>query len=447
MAAAVSSMENGIRLGSRVSPQQQQQQQQQQQEQQPHQEQQQQHPTASSGADPPRTSSWTPQVASPRPSPSAASPRASASSRATSAFTSGLTPSAASLLPSAARVAASGSSFPSVSSVRTRSSSGSSNSSSSSGGGGGGGFWSSIMSLGAAALPASLSPLQAVGAAGTSSSPRRRGPRRHHASVTGARTRTRSASFLSPSSSAALSQRVLSPGVDDHAGVADAGRGEPASSIERFRAASPPPVPSSARGASADRSASAEGPGEHAAAAAAATGAATTSGSRSSNSTHKVYLEGGIAVYTCATCRAHLATRDHVVSECFHGHRGRAFLFERCVNVAAGRPEDRLLLTGMHVVADISCKHCGAELGWKYEEAADKSQKYKEGKFILEKYAITLEGRSGDSSCGSASASASALSGGRGRYGTGSRPDRCEGSSSIIGWGADNAPFADGGRW
>lgn len=28
-----------------------------------------------------------------------------------------------------------------------------------------------------------------------------------------------------------------------------------------------------------------------------------------------VYLEGGSAVYTCTVCRAHLATRDHVVSE------------------------------------------------------------------------------------------------------------------------------------
>ena len=56
--------------------------------------------------------------------------------------------------------------------------------------------------------------------------------------------------------------------------------------------------------------------------------------------------------------------------QCFHGHGGRAFLFERCVNVSTGRPEDRLLLTGMHVVADISCKLCGAELGWKYVSLA-----------------------------------------------------------------------------
>lgn len=79
------------------------------------------------------------------------------------------------------------------------------------------------------------------------------------------------------------------------------------------------------------------------------------------------------------------------------------------------------------------------------EEAAEKREKYKEGKFILEKCAVTLEGCSGDGCYGSASASAS--SGGRGRFGAGSRSDRCGGSSSIIGWGADNAPFADGGRW
>lgn len=52
--------------------------------------------------------------------------------------------------------------------------------------------------------------------------------------------------------------------------------------------------------------------------------------------------------------------------QCFHGHGGRAFLFERCVNVTAGHPEHRVLMTGMHVVADITCSSCGTELGWKY---------------------------------------------------------------------------------
>jgi hypothetical protein len=42
-------------------------------------------------------------------------------------------------------------------------------------------------------------------------------------------------------------------------------------------------------------------------------------------------------------------------------------------------------MTGLHTVADIHCCCCGAVLGWKYEVAFEESQKYKEGKFIIEK--------------------------------------------------------------
>jgi hypothetical protein len=35
-------------------------------------------------------------------------------------------------------------------------------------------------------------------------------------------------------------------------------------------------------------------------------------------------------------------------------------------------------------VSDISCRSCGSVLGWKYVDAAEDSQKYKIGKFILE---------------------------------------------------------------
>ena len=49
---------------------------------------------------------------------------------------------------------------------------------------------------------------------------------------------------------------------------------------------------------------------------------------------------------------------------------------ERSVNVALGPKEDRLLITGLHTVADISCTTCGSVLGWKYEYAFEESQKY-----------------------------------------------------------------------
>jgi len=58
------------------------------------------------------------------------------------------------------------------------------------------------------------------------------------------------------------------------------------------------------------------------------------------------------------------------------------------------------MITGRHTVADISCKCCRAVVGWTYVctivrnsaathilqlRAFEESQKYKEGKFIIEK--------------------------------------------------------------
>ena len=43
-----------------------------------------------------------------------------------------------------------------------------------------------------------------------------------------------------------------------------------------------------------------------------------------------------------------------------------------------------LFVSGLHAVADIYCDCCKTTLGWKYEQAYESSQKYKEGKFIIE---------------------------------------------------------------
>ena len=103
-----------------------------------------------------------------------------------------------------------------------------------------------------------------------------------------------------------------------------------------------------------------------------------------------VYLEGP-AVYACQQCRTHLTTHDDIISKSFHGRRGRAFLFDHVVNVDTGPPEDRLLITGLHAVCDIFCQRCRALVGWTYQRAYEPSQKYKEGKFILEKINLYLE--------------------------------------------------------
>lgn len=103
-----------------------------------------------------------------------------------------------------------------------------------------------------------------------------------------------------------------------------------------------------------------------------------------------VYLDGP-QVYTCGNCRTHLTSHDDIISKSFHGRHGRAYLFDQCVNVTTGPPEDRMLITGLHSVSDIFCKRCETIVGWTYDKAYEPSQKYKEGKFIIEKINLHLE--------------------------------------------------------
>lgn len=96
------------------------------------------------------------------------------------------------------------------------------------------------------------------------------------------------------------------------------------------------------------------------------------------------YLPPQNKTYSCVHCQAHLAYHNDIISKSFHGSQGRAYLFNEVVNVRTGPAEERILLTGRHSVADIFCACCKTTLGWKYEFAFERSQKYKEGKFIIE---------------------------------------------------------------
>jgi hypothetical protein len=109
-------------------------------------------------------------------------------------------------------------------------------------------------------------------------------------------------------------------------------------------------------------------------------------------------------VYSCGECSSHVATADEIVSRSFHGRGGRAYLIGGVVNVykgtvpavlwvwhyavltcrlicrarcvlSAGPPEVRVLMTGLHTVADIFCVRCHALLGWAYIEAVQESEK------------------------------------------------------------------------
>lgn len=101
--------------------------------------------------------------------------------------------------------------------------------------------------------------------------------------------------------------------------------------------------------------------------------------------TFRAYLPSAChRTYSCVHCRAHLANHDELISKSFQGSQGRAYLFNSVVNIGCGPAEERVLLTGLHAVADIYCDCCKTTLGWKYEQAYESSQKYKEGKFIIE---------------------------------------------------------------
>ncbi|KAI5333172.1 PREDICTED: yippee [Prunus dulcis] len=102
-----------------------------------------------------------------------------------------------------------------------------------------------------------------------------------------------------------------------------------------------------------------------------------------------VELEG--RCYKCKFCKTHLALVSDCVSRSFHCRRGKAYLFNNAVNTTIGALEERLMLSGLHTVADIFCCCCGQIVGWKYESAHEKSQKYKEGKFVLERGRIVDE--------------------------------------------------------
>ncbi|KAK7278318.1 hypothetical protein RJT34_23345 [Clitoria ternatea] len=99
----------------------------------------------------------------------------------------------------------------------------------------------------------------------------------------------------------------------------------------------------------------------------------------------------GPRLYSCCNCRNHVALHDDVISKAFQGRSGRAFLFSHAMNITVGPKEDRQLMTGLHTVADVFCSDCHEVLGWKYERAYEETQKYKEGKFILEKSKIVRE--------------------------------------------------------
>lgn len=137
---------------------------------------------------------------------------------------------------------------------------------------------------------------------------------------------------------------------------------------------------------------------------------------------YNVYLNSE-KIFGCKHCKTHLASHDAIISRVspdspaltppkhppfialhdperkpaaselpanitlsqnFRGQHGKAYLFNAVVNISQAEAVERNMTTGRHVVRDINCRQCKETVGWKYDKAFEASEKYKEGKYILE---------------------------------------------------------------
>ncbi|PIA38407.1 hypothetical protein AQUCO_02800247v1 [Aquilegia coerulea] len=71
-------------------------------------------------------------------------------------------------------------------------------------------------------------------------------------------------------------------------------------------------------------------------------------------------------VYKCKCCRVDLTSSGQIIDKNFQSKSGKAYLFNKVVNITLGSCEDRSFVTGLHTVSDIHCSSCHQLLGWKY---------------------------------------------------------------------------------
>lgn len=67
-------------------------------------------------------------------------------------------------------------------------------------------------------------------------------------------------------------------------------------------------------------------------------------------------------VYVCKGCKAQLCTSRDVVSHHFHGKHGKAFLTRSCANSYFGPSEQKMLMTGLHIVRNVYCGGVGGNV-------------------------------------------------------------------------------------
>ncbi|KXN90581.1 hypothetical protein AN958_03820 [Leucoagaricus sp. SymC.cos] len=77
-------------------------------------------------------------------------------------------------------------------------------------------------------------------------------------------------------------------------------------------------------------------------------------------------------------------------SRAFRGFSGKASLFTECYNVTSLPPRVQLMTTGAHTMQETFCANCSTCLGWKIVKAHERTEKWKEGNWLLELESLWL---------------------------------------------------------
>jgi len=108
---------------------------------------------------------------------------------------------------------------------------------------------------------------------------------------------------------------------------------------------------------------------------------AVVSGSDSASNVPSISEGGSLA---CKQCGASICSLKSLVSSSYRGFAGKAALAIDASNVRYDRPSIQLMTSGAYTIQEIMCLGCSSYLGWKMVHAHELTERWKEGKHILE---------------------------------------------------------------
>ncbi|ODV88082.1 hypothetical protein CANARDRAFT_26242 [[Candida] arabinofermentans NRRL YB-2248] len=93
-----------------------------------------------------------------------------------------------------------------------------------------------------------------------------------------------------------------------------------------------------------------------------------------------------LKILRCKQCHNHICLNTLIISDNFYGNSGPAFFVSKVLNIKlCPSREFKKMRTGRYEIKLIGCKQCGSNLGWKYLYSEDDKEKYKEGRYVIER--------------------------------------------------------------